>query len=87
MKKLQMLTASVALTLLLSTFTFADDGIIETGKTPPPPPPASSTTETAPSDTGGIIEVGAPTDGIMETGAPAAETVASALLQGMLALF
>ncbi len=82
MTKLQMLTASLAMTLLLSASAFADDGIIEVGKTPPPPPPpASSTTETAPAEA----------DGIMGTGAPsAAETVtevAAALLDGVLALF
>jgi hypothetical protein len=77
-----MLFASVALTLLLSASAFAGDGIIEAGKTPPPPPPpsASSTSQSDAADTDGIIEMGAPTVD------PVAE-VASALLQGVLALF
>jgi hypothetical protein len=80
MKKLQMLTASVALTFLLSIAAFADDGTIETGKTPPPTPPASSTSQSDAADT----------DGVMTTGAPTADMVAevaSGLLQGVLALF
>jgi zona occludens toxin (predicted ATPase) len=79
MKKLQMLAASVALTLLLSAYAFADDGIMSTGKTPPPPQAVS----TAQSDA-------VDTDGIITTGAPAVDPVAevaSALLQGVLALF
>jgi hypothetical protein len=81
MQKLQMLFASVALTLLLSASAFADDGIISTGKTPPPPPPpAVSTSQSDAADTDGIIETGAPAVD------PVAE-VASALLQGVLALF
>ncbi len=82
MKKLQMLFASVALTLLLSASAFAGDGIIEIGKTPPPPPP-SSASSTSLSD---AVE----TEGIISTGAPTADLVAevvSGLLQGVLALF
>lgn len=81
MKKLQMFTASVTLTLLLSAYAFADDGIMSTGKTPPPPPPPAVTT---------LQSDAADTNGIMETGAPAVDPlaeVASALLQGVLALF
>jgi hypothetical protein len=82
MKKLQLLCASVVLTLLLSTFAFADDGVIQTGKTPPPPPPpsVSSTSQSEQADA----------DGVITTGAPAADSVAevaAALLQGVLALF
>jgi hypothetical protein len=83
MKKLQMLTASVALTLLFSASAFADDGIILTGKnsTPPPPaPPASSTSQSDAADTDGVITTGAPT-------ADVAAGIASGLLQGVLALF
>jgi hypothetical protein len=82
MKKLQLLCASIAFTLLLSVVAFADDGIIQVGKTPPPPPPPSATS-TAQGDA-------ADTDGIITTGAPAVDPVAevaSALLQGVLALF
>jgi hypothetical protein len=82
MKKLQLLCASVVFTLLLSASAFADDGVIQTGKTPPPPLPPSATSTTQ-SDA-------ADTDGIISTGAPAADPVAevaSALLQGVLALF
>jgi hypothetical protein len=81
MKKLQMLFASVALTLLLSASAFADDGTISTGKTPPPPPPPA--VSTPPGDA-------ADTDGVMTTGAPTADViaeVASGLLQGVLGLF
>lgn len=82
MKKLQMLFASVALSLLLAASAFAGDGIIEMGKNPPPPPPpsAASTSQSYAADA----------DGIMSTGAPAADVVAevaSAVLQGVLALF
>jgi hypothetical protein len=81
MKKLQMLTASVALTLLLSAYASADDGIMSTGKTPPPPPPpAVSTSQSDAADTDGVITTGAPAID------PVAE-VAAALLQGVLALF
>lgn len=83
MKKLQMFTASVALTLLLSASALADDGIIQTGMTSPPtppPPPASSTTTT--SNTDGIIQTG-----YIANGTDAVVTaVASALLQGATAL-
>lgn len=82
MKKLQMLFASVALTLLLSASAFAGDGIIEMGKNPPPPPPpsASSTSQSEAADTDGIILTGAPTADLVAE-------VASGLLQGVLALF
>ena len=82
MKKLQMLFVSVALTLLLAASAFAGDGIIEIGKNPPPPPPpsASSTSQSDAADTDDITTTGALTVD------PVAE-VASALLQGVLALF
>jgi hypothetical protein len=81
MKKLQTLIASVALSLLVAG-SVAGDGIIEIGKTPPPPPPPSASS-TSQSDTADI-------DGVITTGAPAVDPVAevaSALLQGVLALF
>jgi hypothetical protein len=82
MQKLKLLGASITLTFLLSVSALADDGIISTGKTPPPPPPppASSTMQSDAADT----------DGIMGTGAPVADAVtevATAVLQGVLALF
>jgi hypothetical protein len=80
MKKLQMLFASVALTFLFSITAFADDGIIEIGKTPPPPPPAASTSQSDAADTDGIISTGAPTADLVAE-------VASGLLQGVLGLF
>jgi hypothetical protein len=83
MKKIQLLCASVVLTLLLSVCAFADDGVILMGKDNPPPPPPPSASSTAQSDA-------ADTDGIMSTGAPVADAVreaASAVLQGVLALF
>jgi hypothetical protein len=81
MKKLQMIFASVALSLLLSASVFAGDGIIEIGKTPPPPPPpAASTSKSDVANTGGTIEIGAPSADLVAE-------VASGLLQGVLALF
>jgi hypothetical protein len=82
MKKLQLLCASVALTLLLSVAAFADDGIILTGKSepPPPPPPASDKMQSDPADTGGVITTGA-------TSTDSSTDVAINLLQSVLALF
>jgi hypothetical protein len=82
MRKLRLLCASVALTLLLSVSALAD-GIIQMGKDnppPPPPPPAAATVQSAPADTGGIIEAGlASTDPLTNA--------ALGLVQSVLALF
>jgi hypothetical protein len=82
MKKLQLLCASVALTLLLSVTAFAD-GIIQTGKNDPPPPPPPPASVTAQSDPAGL-------DGIIQTGVTSTNTtteVEISLLQSVLALF
>lgn len=78
MKKLQQLFASVVLTIVLSTSTFAGDGIILPWVTPPPPPPAA-TTDNAVDAEGIISPMRAATD-------PATEIVLS-LLPSVLALF
>ena len=69
-----------ALVLTLSVGALADDGIIQSGKTPTPPPPP---TATQPSD-----EATEATDGIIQSGA--AETavdVSLGLLQSLLSIF
>jgi hypothetical protein len=84
MRKLQLLCVSVVLTLLLSVSAVADDGVIQMGKNdpppPPPPPPVSANAQSAPADTGGIIETGVTsTDSVVDA--------ALVLVQSVLALF
>ena len=80
MKKLQQLFAPVLLTLILSTSTFAGDGVILPWITPPPPPPSSVTmTNNEAEDEGIITTWHTATDSVTE--------VVLSVLPGVLALF
>ncbi len=81
MKKLQHLFAPVVLILLLSTSTFAGDGIILTWRTDPPPPPSSVMTTNNEAEAEGIIS----TDRTASVD-PVTEVVLS-VLPSVLALF
>ncbi len=81
MKKLQHLFAPIVLILLLSTSTFAGDGIILTWRTDPPPPPTPAVVVA----TSNAAEAECITN-MSEANDPVTEVVLS-LLPSVLALF
>jgi hypothetical protein len=82
MKSLRQFCATLFLTVLLATATFADEGIIHGGYAPPPPPPPAA---------GGIIHGGLTVINVettsQETTTDLATEITLHLIQSMLALF